>query len=192
MVGPPASGKGTLARELKKQFNVPHIEAGDLLRDRAKINDELGRQIDKTISKGNFVDEQIIFDLITERLANNDCSKGFILDGFPRTTSQAVALDAYLQNERLSLSHVFNLTAPDEELIQRMKKRADNATKKGKEKRKDDDLSVFFNRLSKYRSLTLPVATEHYAPKGIVRNIDASNSIADTLKQAKKFLQVKK
>lgn len=188
LVGPPASGKGTLAKELCAEFNIPHIEAGDLLRARAKVGDQLGNEIDQIISKGNFVDESLIFKLITERLEEDDCSNGFLLDGFPRTVTQAQSLDSYLNMRRVSLSHVFNLTAPDEELIRRMKHRADKAIKNGGEKRKDDDLSVFFNRLAKYRERTLPVTQVHYKRSGLVRDVDASISIPHTLKQAKRYL----
>jgi adenylate kinase len=188
LVGPPASGKGTLARELCTEFNIPHIEAGDLLRERAKAGDKLGNEIDQIISKGNFVEESLIFKLITERLEDDDCTGGFLLDGFPRTITQAQSLDSYLEQRRLSLSHVFNLTAPDEELIRRMKHRADKAIRNGGEKRKDDDLSVFFNRLAKYRECTLPVTQVHYKRTGLVRDVDASISIPHTLKQAKSYL----
>ena len=123
--------------------------------------------------------------MITERLQQEDCQDGFILDGFPRTISQAQSLDFYLKAHEKRLTHVFNLTAPDEELRQRMLKRASSPAKTA---RSDDKTSVLKNRIEKYKALTLPVAT-YYEAQGLTRRIDAGQSISHTLGQAYKHIR---
>jgi adenylate kinase len=179
VVGPPASGKGTLSRKLAEHYNLPHIEAGALLRERAAQHDKIGRDIHRIISAGNFVPENLITAPIFEKLTSEDCEHGFILDGFPRTVSQAQKLDLFLKSQDIQLTHVFNLTADEEHLINRMQICALNSDKK----RADDNLSTFYNRLAKYTELTSAVGP-YYEVQGLSRDVDANGSQEATWKNA--------
>lgn len=186
IIGPPACGKGTLAKSLKDRYDLAHIEAGNLLRERAQEGDALGREIEEIISRGDFVSEDLIFTLITEKLQHEECEKGFILDGFPRTITQAQRFDMFLKSKAIELDHVFSLIAPEDALIERMQKRASGA----QNKRADDKLNVFFNRIANYKRLTSPL-TDYYKAQNLTRAIDASGTMEHTLKQAHQAILTK-
>jgi|AACY02.16.fsa_nt_gi Adenylate kinase and related kinases len=183
IIGPPACGKGTLAKSLMKRYDLAHIEAGNLLRERAAMDDKLGREIGEIISRGDFVSEDLIFDLITDKLTSEDCETGFIVDGFPRTITQAQRFDMFLKSKNIELDHVFSLIAPEDALVERMQKRASGT----QNKRSDDKLTVFFNRIANYKRFTSPL-TGYYKAQDLTREIDASGTMEETLHQARQVI----
>ncbi|QRN40626.1 MAG: adenylate kinase [Neisseriaceae bacterium] len=116
LLGPPGAGKGTQARFICETFNIPQISTGDMLRTAIKEETPLGLQAKKVMNSGNLVNDDIIISLVKERVAQDDCTNGFLFDGFPRTLAQAEAMIA----NNLELDYVFELKVPDEEIIKKM------------------------------------------------------------------------
>jgi adenylate kinase len=119
LLGPPGSGKGTQAALLHKQFQIPHISTGDLLREHIKRGTELGKKAQAFTDKGQLVPDALIIDLLFDRVSQKDCSKGYILDGFPRTLAQAETLQGRLKTRPV----IINLDLKDQEVIERLSKR---------------------------------------------------------------------
>ena len=120
LLGPPGSGKGTQAAMLHEKLHLPHISTGDILRDHIRRSTELGKEAKEYIERGQLVPDPLIMDLLFNRVAEKDCTRGYILDGFPRTLAQAEALQAHLNSER---AFIINLDIKDEEVIERLTKR---------------------------------------------------------------------
>ena len=119
LMGPPGAGKGTQAAELVKKFNIPHISTGDMFRAAVKEGTELGKKAKAVMDAGGLVPDEITIGIVKERLAKDDCKKGFILDGFPRTVEQADALAKILDNLGMKLTRVLNIHVPSSALIER-------------------------------------------------------------------------
>jgi adenylate kinases len=120
LLGPPGSGKGTQAQMLVKQFRIPHISTGDMFRAAIKQGTELGLQAKAVMDRGQLVPDELTIGIVRERLAEADCEKGFLLDGFPRTIPQADALNEILNGSKRSLDAAINIEVPDDVLIPRM------------------------------------------------------------------------
>lgn len=196
-LGPPGSGKGTLAEAVKKEFDIPAISTGALLRETAAAQTDLGRQIKQIIDGGNLVPDTVMGDLIAERLKAQDCQKGYILDGFPRTLRQA----QMLEQMGVKIDYVINLEMPDELIVQRLTGRlvcprcgatyhkqnlpsADgvHCDADGAELtvRQDDKPETVKRRLAVYHEATEPLI-EFYAGKGLLRSVDSSTDPAHTM-----------
>ncbi len=121
LMGPPGAGKGTQAAELKAKFQIPHISTGDMFRAAIKEGTELGKKAKSKsfMDDGKLVPDEVTIGIVRERLAKDDCKKGFILDGFPRTVDQADALEGILSDLGLSLTRVLNISVPASDLIER-------------------------------------------------------------------------
>lgn len=202
LMGPPGAGKGTQAAQLVENFKIPHISTGDMFRAAVKEGTELGKQAKACMDAGQLVPDSVTIGIVKERLAKNDCQKGFILDGFPRTIAQAEALDRTLAELAIKLDRVVNITAPDSELVGRMTGRrickgcgatyhvAFNAPKQtgicdkcGGElyQRDDDQEKTVINRLSVYQVQTQPLI-EYYQDKGLYTEINGLQPIKNVLK----------
>ncbi|MCK5421669.1 MAG: nucleoside monophosphate kinase, partial [Deltaproteobacteria bacterium] len=120
LLGPPGCGKGTQAKILMGTYTIPQISTGDILREAVKKSSSLGLEAKSYMDQGLLVPDSLVIKIIEERLRHADCRDGFILDGFPRTTAQAEALDTTLSNLDLALEHVFSIEVDDEELIKRL------------------------------------------------------------------------
>ena len=120
LLGPPGCGKGTQAKMLIDAYHIPQISTGDILREAVKKGSPLGLEAKTHMDQGSLVPDSLVIKIIEERLREVDCKRGFILDGFPRTTAQAEALEATLSNLGLRLEHVFSIEVGDEELIKRL------------------------------------------------------------------------
>lgn len=116
LLGPPGAGKGTQARRLEKSFSIPQISTGDMLRSAVNAQSPLGQQVKKIMDSGALVPDDIMIQLVKERIAQPDCAEGFLLDGFPRTFPQAEALD----RSGIKIDYVINLQVDDESIIDRM------------------------------------------------------------------------
>ena len=196
-MGPPGAGKGTQAANLVKKFDIPHISTGDMFRAAVKEGTELGKQAKACMDAGKLVPDEVTIGIVRERLSKDDCKKGFILDGFPRTVEQADALKGILDELGLQLSRVLNIHVPAEDLIERAVGRRIcktcgatyhvkfNPTKvEGKcdncggelYQRKDDNEATMKNRLDVYEASTRPLI-DYYAKAGLYTQIDGRQPI---------------
>ena len=182
--GPPGSGKGTQAKLLASQFNIVHLSTGDILREKLKEKDDLSIQLKEIMSSGNLVSDKLLNQIITEKLNSRDCIKGFILDGYPRTTHQSDFFLSFLDQKKMQLDYVFdfqiNLNLVKKRILFRSKQ----------EKRSDDNLHTIKTRIDKYMSDTYPVS-EYFSNKfkNIYFKMDASKEISNIQKELIKTLK---
>ena len=170
LLGAPGSGKGTQAKLLKKQFNIPHISTGDLLRAAIADKTELGLAAKVVMDKGQLVNDDIVFGMLKERLAQADAKNGFILDGFPRNLVQADMLDKLLQEINMPAEHAILIAVDPEEVVGRIAKRAEI------EGRADDSEAVVRDRIKIYEDQTAPVV-DHYKQDAILSEVLGTGTI---------------
>ena len=120
MLGAPGAGKGTQAKKLSEKYGIPHISTGDIFRANIKNNTELGKKAKGYMDAGQLVPDELVVDLVVDRIKEQDCFKGFILDGFPRTIPQAESLDAALSKLGEAVDYAINVEVPDENIVNRM------------------------------------------------------------------------
>jgi adenylate kinase len=171
-LGPPGSGKGTQAKLLAQRSSVPAISTGDMLREAVRQGTPLGRRAKAIMDSGGLVPDDVVIGLIRERISLPDSRGGFLLDGFPRTIEQAVALDRLLEGNGETLDAVINLLVPESTLIERMGGRA------AREGRSDDRPETVRERLRVYREKTAPLI-EHYGAQGVRIDVDGLGSIEE-------------
>ena len=191
LLGAPGAGKGTQAAKLVEEFAMPHISTGDILRAAVKNQTELGKKAKGYMDAGDLVPDSLIIDLMDERLREPDCEKGFILDGFPRTTAQAVALDDMLVRLERPLDAALLVDVDPEVIIKRLTERrcckecgyigtAADATcpKCGGEmyQRDDDNETTVRNRLDVYAKSTSPLI-DYYKGKGLLKSVDGDRPV---------------
>jgi adenylate kinase len=170
LLGPQGSGKGTQAKLISADYGIPHIATGEMLRQAMEAGTEFGRKVKPIYDAGLLVPDDLMIELIRERLGADDTTEGFILDGFPRTIAQADALDAMLREIGRDLDIVFEFQLPDEIAIDRLTKRA------VEEGRSDDTPEAIRTRLELYHRETEPLV-EHYRAHGNLVGIHAAGSI---------------
>ncbi|MDR0331612.1 MAG: adenylate kinase [Chitinispirillales bacterium] len=179
LFGPPGAGKGTQAVKLRELLDVPHISTGDMFRYHIKNDTELGRTAKEYSNSGRLVPDEVTIAMVKERLGRDDVKGGFLLDGFPRSVPQAESLDKILGELGIKLDHVVNIAVADQEVKDRLAKRA---TIEG---RADDaDPKVIENRLNTYKNQSEPCLT-FYRPKKIVRDVDGIGAIDDVFGRIK-------
>lgn len=120
MLGAPGAGKGTQAKKLAEKYDIPHISTGDIFRANIKQQTELGKKAKEYMDQGLLVPDELVVDLVADRLQQDDCNKGFVLDGFPRTIPQAQALDKALEKMSTEIDHAINVHVPDKNIVRRM------------------------------------------------------------------------
>mgnify|MGYP001765669260 FL=1 len=123
IMGPPGSGKGTQAKILSETYNIPHISSGDIFRQAMTLNDEMSIELKKAINQGHLVSDELTNKIVYRRLSQKDCQSGFVLDGYPRTVSQAKALDTMLKDNNQKIDRVVNLYVDYRVIMERLKKR---------------------------------------------------------------------
>ncbi|WP_456399258.1 adenylate kinase [Mesoaciditoga sp.] len=123
MLGPPGAGKGTQAKFLSQEFSIPHISTGDMLREEIAAGSPLGKKVEEIIKSGKLVEDKLMIDIIRERLSRKDVGKGFILDGFPRTLSQAEALDELLKSMEKAIEYSVYVEVPENVVVERLSAR---------------------------------------------------------------------
>lgn len=199
MLGAPGAGKGTQADKICAKYNIPHISTGDIFRANIKNNTELGQKAKSYMDKGELVPDELVVDLVVDRIKADDCTNGYVLDGFPRTIPQAEALDAALAAINDKIDYAINVEVPDENIINRMSGRracvACGATyhvvhiptkvdgvcdKCGAELilRDDDKPETVKNRLNVYHEQTQPLI-DYYTAKNVLHEVDGTKAMED-------------
>lgn len=209
-LGPPGAGKGTQAKRLAALLVVPHISTGDLLRQKKKEDSPLGMQIRKIMASGQLISDEIVIEIVKDRLSRPDCKRGFILDGFPRTISQAEALEKVLEKMGITLDAVVYIDVPEEELIKRISGRrvcencgeeyhiifnppkVDGICDKCGGKliqREDDKEEVVKKRIEVYNKSTAPLI-DYYKKRELLKKIDGLSPIDKVFENIKKALNI--
>lgn len=170
LFGPPGAGKGTQSQRLIEQYGLVHLSTGDLLRAEVKSGSALGEQAKSLIDAGKLVPDQMVIQMIDQKLEQHSAGRGFIFDGFPRTVPQAEALDALLAQKGMEISCVIRMEVDEAELTQRLLKRAEL------EGRTDDTPEKIKARLEVYKAETLPVA-DHYHQLDRLYQVDGKGSV---------------
>lgn len=165
LIGPPGAGKGTQASRLTERLNVPHLSTGDMLREAMRAGSDVGRQAEPFMKAGRLVPDELVYQLVIDRVSQSDCQRGYLLDGFPRTAAQAVMLDKMLAERDTPLDLAVQIHVPKEVLLKRLSGRG----------RQDDDAQVIAKRLEQYDELTHPMAA-YYQGRGTLREIDGLGS----------------
>ena len=178
LLGPPGAGKGTQALRLVAKYGIVQLSTGEMLREAVKAGTPVGRQVKDIIAGGGLVPDSIVVGLVGQRIDQPDARKGFILDGFPRTVPQAVALDRLLETKGLSLDLVIELRVDEEALIRRIESRIAETKRRGEALREDDNAEVLRNRLRAYRQQTAPLIA-YYRHHGILHTVNGMAGIAD-------------
>lgn len=199
MLGAPGAGKGTQAKMLADKYDIPHISTGDIFRANIKNGTELGTKAKEYMDKGLLVPDELTCDLVVDRIKQDDCAKGYILDGFPRTIPQAECLDNALNAMNDKIDYAVNVDVPDENIIKRMSGRRAcvgcgatyhivyNPTKEegicdrcGKELilRDDDKPETVENRLNVYHKQTQPLI-DYYNNKGVLQEVDGTKDMQE-------------
>jgi adenylate kinase len=176
LLGSPGSGKGTQATRIIEAFDIAHLSTGEMLRAQVRANTETGKRASEVMKGGGLVPDQLILEIVEERIAQPDCRNGFVLDGFPRTIAQAEALDDHLRTEKLDLDHVIELKVAEEILLDRVMARAEQAKRHGHTMRADDNRDALKIRLDAYNQEAAPLI-EYYRSKQVLWTIDGLRPI---------------
>lgn len=197
LLGPPGVGKGTQASNIVKKYNIPHISTGDILRDNIKNQTELGKTAKDYMDKGLLVPDELVVSIMKNRLLEDDCKNGFLLDGFPRTVEQGKELDQVLLDMGIKLDKVINIKAADEVLIERITGRrickacgatyhmtfnppkAEGICDVDGEtlyQRDDDKVETVKTRIGVYEEQTAPLI-KYYDDQNLILNIDGTQAI---------------
>ena len=188
LLGPPGAGKGTQATTLAERRGIPQLSTGDMLRAAVKAQSAIGKQADAVMKSGKLVSDEIVIGIIAERIELPDCSKGFILDGFPRTLAQAAALDKLLKSRSQKLAAVIELKVDDAALAARIETRARETKAAGGTVRADDTVEALRTRLMAYYRETSPLIGYYYA-KGNHHVVDGMASIDAVTQQIDAVLE---
>lgn len=211
LLGPPGAGKGTQAQELERRHNLIQLSTGDMLRATIASGSDLGKELKDIVESGALVPDDIMIRMISERIGQPDCENGFILDGFPRTTAQAEALDVMLKDQGLQLDHVIEMAVDADVLVARISGRyscakcgagyhdefqqpavagvCDQCGSKEFSRRADDNPETVKSRLEAYEKQTAPLLP-FYRDKGLLRTVDAMASIDDVTRQIEQIVSV--
>lgn len=199
MLGAPGAGKGTQAKKIAEKYEIPHISTGDIFRANIKNGTELGKKAKTFMDQGLLVPDELVVDLVVDRVQQDDCSKGYVLDGFPRTIPQAEALDEALAKLDQKMDYAINVDVPDENIIRRMggrracvscgatyhlehipPKKEGTCDVCGNELilRDDDKPETVKKRLDVYHTQTQPLI-DYYTKKGILKDVDGTVDMKD-------------
>jgi adenylate kinase len=181
LLGPPGAGKGTQAKRLEEKFGVKQLSTGDMLRAAVASGSDIGKEAKAVMDAGQLVSDDIMVRMISERVDQPDCARGFILDGFPRNVAQAEALDSMLASKGLKIDHVIEFKVDEDRMIDRILKRA------AEEGRSDDNEETLRKRMDVYRDQTAPIIP-HYQGKGALKTIDGMQSMDEVTADLEKTL----
>lgn len=206
LIGPPGAGKGTQAKRLEDAYGIVQLSTGDMLRAAVASGSALGQKAKDIMDRGDLVPDDLIIDMISDRIGDDDCAQGFILDGFPRTVRQAEALTMMLADKGLSLDHVLELAVDDEAMVTRITGRytcakcghgyhdefkkpsvdgtCDKCGATEFTRRADDNEETVRNRLGAYHEQTAPILS-FYKEKGVLKSVDGMADIDEVTGQLK-------
>lgn len=208
MLGAPGAGKGTQAKKIADKYSVPHISTGDIFRANIKEGTELGKKAKTYMDQGLLVPDDLVVDLVVDRVQQDDCTNGYVLDGFPRTIPQAESLDAALEKLGEKIDYAINVEVPDENIVKRMSGRRAclgcGATYHlvhippktegicdtcGKELvlRDDDKPETVTKRLNVYHEQTQPLI-DYYTSKGVLAEVDGTKDMEEVFQDIVKVL----
>ncbi|MGE0053944.1 MAG: adenylate kinase [Hyphomicrobium sp.] len=182
LLGPPGAGKGTQSEVLCKKLGIPQLSTGDMLRAAVKAGTPVGMKAKEIMAAGGLVPDEVVVGIIADRIAEPDCAKGFILDGFPRTLPQAAALDKLLKSKNKKLDYVVELKVDDTILVDRIENRARETLAAGGTVRADDNAEALKTRLMAYYRETAPL-TGYYFAHELLRTVDGMAPIDDVTRQ---------
>ena len=178
LLGPPGAGKGTQAKELVSKYGIVQLSTGDMLRAAVAAGTPLGLKVKDIMARGALVPDDVVVDIVADRIGQRDARNGFILDGFPRTVPQAEALDRMLDKKGLRMDGVVALEVDPDILVRRIAGRVEQMKARGETLRPDDNPEVLKQRLEAYRGQTAPLV-DYYRGKGMLRSVDGMASISD-------------
>jgi adenylate kinase len=187
LLGPPGAGKGTQAVRLVERLGIPQLSTGDMLRAAVAAGTPVGLKAKAVMDRGDLVSDDIVVGIIADRIEEADAKNGFILDGFPRTVAQAGAFDAMLAEKGLTLDAVIEFKVNENELVDRIVKRAKETEARGEQVRKDDNPEVFKTRLEAYRTQTAPLSS-YYEGRGMLKTVDGMQPIDEVTEAVKGIL----
>jgi len=170
--GPPGAGKGTQASLVSKKIGIPHLSTGDILRNILKKENNISKKIREIIDSGKLVSDDILNQIVSDRINDQDCKSGFILDGYPRTIEQAYFIDKLLKTKNMKISSIIDIDVNEETIIKRIKSRSEI------EKRIDDSENIIKTRILKYLTETKPLS-DHYKIlyPGLYSRVDGTQNI---------------
>ena len=172
ILGPPGAGKGTQAVRIAEHLGIPAISTGDIFRANIKNETELGLQVKEILASGGYVSDDVTNAIVQDRLGQDDCGRGFLLDGYPRTLAQVEALDAMLAAQGTALDRVLELVVDEDVVVGRILKRSQV------EGRSDDSEDVVRERMAIYHRETKPLA-DTYEERGLLVRVDGDGSMDD-------------
>lgn len=188
-LGPPGAGKGTQAKYLQDHHGFVQLSTGDMLRAAVAAETEIGLLAKDIMAKGDLVPDEVVVGIISDRIDEDDCQKGFILDGFPRNVPQAKALSQMLDDKGIALDHVLELDVDTDILIERINTRAAENAAAGGETRPDDTAEALAHRVKVYEEQTAPVSA-YYAEQGLLVKVDGMQEIGTVTGQIKQALSL--
>ena len=187
LLGPPGAGKGTQAQRLVQKYGIVQLSTGEMLRAAVAAQTPVGLQAKEIMANGGLVPDEIVIGIISDRLDQPDMTKGFILDGFPRTVPQAAALDELLKKKHIKLDTVVELRVNESALLQRVETRVAEMRARGEEVRIDDTPEVLAKRLAQYRSLTEPLI-HYYSERRKLLTVDGMMTIEQVTREINRIL----
>ena len=209
-IAPPAAGKGTQAALVEEKYHIPHISTGDILREIAKEDSEIGTYVRETLASGKLVKDEITYQLIEKRLEEKDCRNGYIIDGFPRTLDQAVEYDKILKKLGYEVGNVISIVVDEKTLEKRITGRrvcenchaVYNINEKASTpqiesvcdicggklyQRNDDNLEAFQTRYKMYQEKTAPIL-EHYKQLGVLKEVNGNDTVENVFHEIDKII----
>ena len=184
LLGPPGSGKGTQANFIQSKLSIPHLSTGDILRQSVKNETDLGNKVKNIMAKGELVSDDLVLDVIKERVSQSDCDQGFILDGYPRNIAQAESLNILLKDINRNIDRILFLDVDFAALQSRIELRS---KENNEEKRADDTSEVLIKRLYEYKTQTAPLS-EYYSNDKKFKKINGMKSISEVSLDIENFL----
>ena len=184
LLGPPGSGKGTQANFIQNKLSIPHLSTGDILRQSVKNETDLGNKVKNIMAEGELVSDDLVLNVIKERVSENDCDQGFILDGYPRNIIQAKSLNIVLKDIDRNIDRILFLDVDFSILQSRIEARS---KENNEEKRVDDTSEVLIKRLEEYKAQTEPLS-EYYRNNKKFKKINGMKSISEVSLDIENFL----
>lgn len=186
-LGPPGAGKGTQAKLLTEKYGIPQLSTGDMLRAAVQAQTDVGKRAKAVMDAGQLVSDEIVNEIVSDRIDSADCARGFILDGYPRTVPQAIALGRMLEGKGLRLDSVIELKVDEDALVRRIENRVAETVAAGGTVRSDDNPEAFKKRLVEYREKTAPLS-QHYAATGELKTVDGMASVETVTSEINRIL----